>query len=359
MVRDIDLPVLFKNQLILSPGIWNDLDVRIPSIEASIQNTTWDSKSTAIIYSHTPEAEKWVGNLRNPSFQNGSLYGDLELWDRDLAIKLKFGKAPLGISARFGYAEQEPNVPIDMFYENFSIVYKPACTPAMINFSKKNLKDGKLHADILCNNNLSIAEFEGEVTNETSKGDDSEIEANQKIKRKGMDKGEEEASESDLMSVERGLSSKKTMESKENKIEETMETAEEVSAKETATEESQEAELSTLKKELAAVTARVAELEEAESEESEEEASEEEESEEVAEETKEEATKEVAEEAKEEESEKEEEAKSSEMAFAAKELIEAARELKKAAPKTTAEFGKDRIDNYEATTDRLVKDLII
>ena len=339
MVRSLELPFVFKNQLLLSPGNWNGLDVRSNSIEMSLQNTKWNSKNSSLIYSHAKEAEKWVGNVLNPKLVSGSLYGDLEIWDRDLGVKLKYGKAPLGISARFGYMEQEPNTPVDMFYENFSVVYDPACKPAMINFNKKESPDGILHTEVICNDAIQTVELENEVTTKTSEGKEIDAHKNQEIKKEEL---------SNLISNERRLSSKNTMGKEEEKVDKADESKEETEEKSEveSKEEPKNAELSALKEKVESISARVAELEEEDKEDSKEETEDDKSEEESKEETKEKVE-------EKEEIESKEESKDEKVS----ELTEAATALKEASPKTTAEFGLDNINSYESTTDRLVKEL--
>ena len=424
MVKDIELPVLFKNQLILKEGIWNGLNIQAEELKKSVLNTEWNSKSRALIYSHSAEAENWVGSILNERYSNGAFYADLEIWDADLAIKLKHGKAPLGVSSRFGYNEVIPNdhTPIDMFHENISIVYDPGCDPAMINFAKDKKKDGKLHAQVMCNKEIltkdlssdgdlrfkskkanyeytadgghihdeenpeglhshpeieemvaeirnmimgSVGEFNsGIVTNESSRGSGIDANTNQEIERKKKDKelSAELKKKSKFMSNERGSCSKNTMESKENANDNDEESE----------EESKESELSALMKTVESLSARIAELEKEDSKDEAEESNESEdeskESEEKSEESKEESEEsEESGESKESE-EKSEESKEStestetsgateELSKAAKELTSAAKAMKKAVPKTVAEFGLDQAKSQEATTDRLVKEL--
>ncbi|GEM_PF-3513658 len=130
-------PFLIKDVLLLSPGVWNDKIFSKESIIQGFYKTDWSNKENyALIYSHTELAENWVGNVINRQItEEGKLYGDLEIYDKDLAIKLGKGKAKLGISAKVAGDGTGPEFFIDS-YKNFSVVYDPACREAFINLTE-------------------------------------------------------------------------------------------------------------------------------------------------------------------------------------------------------------------------------
>lgn len=133
-------PYIIKDVLLLSPGIWNGKKFSQESISNGYYKTDWSNKENyALIYSHDERAENWVGNAINRRLtEDGKLYGDLELYDKTLAIKLGKGKAKLGISAKiYGELSDEGDFDIARF-NNFSVVYNPACTEAFINLSEGN-----------------------------------------------------------------------------------------------------------------------------------------------------------------------------------------------------------------------------
>lgn len=131
-------PYLIKNVLLLSPGTWNGKVFTSDSIKNGFQKTDWsDKKNYELIYSHDEKAENWVGNVINRVLSDdGKLYGDLEIYDKDLAIKLGKGKAKLGISAKIlGDYNEDTNIFNIEKFSNFSVVYNPACKEAFINLS--------------------------------------------------------------------------------------------------------------------------------------------------------------------------------------------------------------------------------
>ena len=136
------------------------------------------------------------GDFTNQGFEDGltglsvesTRRGDLEIYDRDLAIKLGKGKAKLGISAKiFGDLNDDSEFTISRF-NNFSIVYDPACKDAFIN-----LQEG------------------GIVTSDTSKG--SEV-GGSYVNRE-VDYGEKEKKKKKLNTVKKEENNRENMEKEE------------------------------------------------------------------------------------------------------------------------------------------------
>lgn len=137
---DISVPYLIKEKVLLSPGIWNGVNFSKENIKLAFENTDWTNKENfALIYEHDPRASNWLGNVINIHLsEDGSIIGDLELFDKDLINKLVLGKAKLGISARVLGIENELGEFENFTFNNFSVVYDPACKNAYINLSKEN-----------------------------------------------------------------------------------------------------------------------------------------------------------------------------------------------------------------------------
>ena len=400
-LSDIDLPVIFENRLLFSHGFHNNLNILPEEVVKSLANTNWsDQRNRSLFFSHHErDAQKWVGRINNPRVENGELYGDLEIHDADLALKIGPGRAPIGVSAEIRWPMQYPN-PTNFSYRGFAMVPNPEVPETMLNFSKAK-EDGfnsaTLHTPFV-NESVTFSEEvvedkNKEVSDEKTKGEESISVEVEEAKDKKPEV-EYDTDNSNLMSAERGLNKK--MENNANNVEEEVkETAEEVTNEEAeVVEESKEdakADFSEIKSAIESLSARISILEEKqakfseteEEEESKDEESEDEESEDeeeskedvVAEEESEVKTEEVkaeeveaeeveAEESKEdvaaeEESEVKEDAKAdfSQALFEKIDKLADAIAKKEAAPMTTAEFGNKVNNREDAVIDRLTKSL--
>jgi len=361
-ISDIELPMIFKNKLLFSDGFHNSWNITTEEILKSFQLTDWeDQRNRSLFLSHSErDAESWLGRIANPYIKNGQLFGDLEVHDANLAMKLGPGKAPMGVSAEIKWPPQF-NEPTDFTYRGFAMVPNPGVTETMVNFSKEN--DGKFNTATI------HTPF---VENKANFSDEEKEEIKEMIKEETR-----EGDESDLMSAERGLN--KMEENNANNVapEEEVKT-EEVEVVEAPTEEakeeevteevkeSKEADFSAIDGKIEALSARVIALEEkqakfsAEAEKAEEVKDEAEAEVEVKEEASEEVeevveTKETPEEEVKEEAPAEEaKADFSELANKIDKLASAIA-AKEAAPMSTAEFGTTGNDRGTAVIDRLTK----
>lgn len=168
--EQINIPYILKDKILLSPGEWNGLLFKKEQIELAFKNTDWTNKENfALIYDHDPRASNWLGNVINIHLsEDGSVLGDLELFDEDLINKLVLGKAKLGISARVLGSENDFGEFEDFTFNNFSVVYEPACKNAYINLSKSNNLE-KLNE--IFNYLKTSIELVGETTSQVSSGD--------------------------------------------------------------------------------------------------------------------------------------------------------------------------------------------
>ncbi len=394
-LSDIELPMIFKDRLLFSYGILNNWEIRPEEIEKSMINTKWeDQRTRSLFFAHNDrDAQKWVGRIANPHILNGELFGDLEIHDADLALKMGPGKAPLGISAEIKWSQQY-NQPTDFSYRAFAVVHNPEVVETLVNFSEQK-KDGFNTAtfQIPFKETTNFSEDSGVVTSESAKGSTTEENAEPMEEDKEVEEANfTEEKESNLMSAERGFNEIKMEEKQENVIpevkvveevkeevteivkEEVIEEAKEEEGAESV-EESKEADFAAFNDKFEKLVARVNALEskQAEFSEAAEEKSEEveeekvEEVEEVKEEPKEEVEEEeveeeevVEEESKEaEESEEVEESKEAEFSELAEKIDKLADAIikKEAAPMSTAEFGTKGIDKSNDIIDRLTLEL--
>ncbi|MFW6172919.1 MAG: hypothetical protein ACOC5T_04170, partial [Elusimicrobiota bacterium] len=171
--------ILIKDRVLLSPGNWNGLDFKKEEIEKAFQKTDWSNKQNyALIYDHDERATNWLGNVKNIRIlEDGTLIGDLEVFDRNIGLKLTKGGAKLGISAKLLGMENEKGEFVNFTFNNFSVVYEPACKKAYINLSKDEILIKLKELE------KRVKELEGETGASNSSGDEvGDATTNQKIK---------------------------------------------------------------------------------------------------------------------------------------------------------------------------------
>ena len=155
-------PITLKNILLLSPGNWNNVDYTELEIQKAFNNTDWNDRKFRTLYlDHQDTKERGVGNfsgfVQNPRLVNGSLYGDLEVWNPMIGAFLSQAKAKFGVSATLAGRENKQLGRIEDFhFESFSIVTDPACKPAMINLSNKQV-------NMVENSDVQVVTMENEV----------------------------------------------------------------------------------------------------------------------------------------------------------------------------------------------------
>jgi hypothetical protein len=208
--NQITIPYTLKNRILLSPGVWNGVNFSKNQIENAFYNTKWDNKENyALIYDHEAKASNWLGNVINRRLSDdGSLVGDLELFDEDLINKLVTGKAKLGISARVLGIENDLGEFENFTFNNFSVVYDPACKNSYINL-EKNKQLEKLD-EIFSELKTIIKDLSGETTSQVSSGakiDNACTGQKIKYKKKKLEDDEEEIEEDEEEMEETELNS--------------------------------------------------------------------------------------------------------------------------------------------------------
>jgi len=288
--------IILRDKVLLSPGNWNGLEFTSDQISKAFIATDWTDKDNfALIYDHDEKASNWLGNVTNIRLLSDSLVGDLEIFDENLARKLTIGGAKLGISARVLGSENKEGEFENFTFNNFSVVYDPACKNAYINLSKS--KAIEMIAQI--RKDLDIIELDITSSSSVSGSEIGNAKVNQKIKydikkKKKKDEDlldEEKEEESDSHDLKGGnnLSDSK-MEKEEEKTEQVEEVSKEevvkspeapavkAEVKEVVAEESEElkasknlsSKLDLVLKQVEELSAKVSKLEEAKVEEPEE-----------------------------------------------------------------------------------------
>jgi hypothetical protein len=152
LLESICIPHVIKNKALLTPGNWNGYDFSKEAIATGFKLTDWnDKKNYELIKDHADKplsVDAFLGYVKNAhlsligekdgdglDIMEGSLVGDLEIWDKDMIIKLAMAKAKFGVSAKVKGYEDGTSFMIQSF-NNFSVVDNPACKNAYINLGE-------------------------------------------------------------------------------------------------------------------------------------------------------------------------------------------------------------------------------
>jgi len=139
----VPIPFVIKNRKLMSEGKWNDFYYPASAIKKAYNNTDWSDKRVVALYLNHSDSDvaSWVGEIKNHKQVGSDLYGDLYIYDPNLAIKLAYGKPKFGISPKVRGDAQDKTIK-DFVYENFSIVVNPAVKTTYLNRDNKKLYGG-------------------------------------------------------------------------------------------------------------------------------------------------------------------------------------------------------------------------
>ena len=141
--KEVTLPYVHENVVLMSPGTWNGFTYSDESIKYGFMNTDWtDSDNLALYLDHLDRsARDWIGEVFNVRMQGNTVIGDLRIVsDKPTAMALAYG-AHLGISPKVE-GEADDFQKMDQFvFRNFSVVKHPAVKTAYIN--SENQKTAK------------------------------------------------------------------------------------------------------------------------------------------------------------------------------------------------------------------------
>lgn len=144
MSREVNTPFLVRDVTLMSPGIWNGWDYSAEELKKAYDSTDWSDEHISSLFLDHPDnphnaARDWIGRVKNSKqMTDGTIKGDLEIWDEDIVYKLSVAKAKFGVSPRVVGTEDKENMCfIDFFFDNFSIVSKPAQSTATINLAER------------------------------------------------------------------------------------------------------------------------------------------------------------------------------------------------------------------------------
>lgn len=131
--EEVTLPYTITDITLISPGVWNDYKYTGQAIKNSYNRTDWSNSETkALFWDHADRAsEKWIGEIKDVRLEGNRIVGDLEIVDKEAAIKLAYG-AKFGISPKVTGDVHGQNMKSFVF-DNFSVVLNPAVKTAYIN----------------------------------------------------------------------------------------------------------------------------------------------------------------------------------------------------------------------------------
>jgi len=131
--KDVKIPFVIKDKILMSPGVWNSYFYSSESIQDAFLKSEWDQKEVRSLFLDHEDLKsaEWIGEVMNPRMEGDNLIGDLVIIDKPTAMKLAFG-AKMGISPKVSGGEEEGRM-VQFKYDNFSVVINPAVKTAYIN----------------------------------------------------------------------------------------------------------------------------------------------------------------------------------------------------------------------------------
>jgi len=138
--KDITLPYVIKDKILMSPGVWNGYHYSDKSINAAFLESEWDKKEIRSLFNDHEDlrSREWIGEVRNPRMVGSDVVGDLFIIDKSTAMKLAYG-AKMGISPKVSGHEEGGSM-LKFRFDNFSIVINPAVKTAYINNAQRQEK---------------------------------------------------------------------------------------------------------------------------------------------------------------------------------------------------------------------------
>jgi hypothetical protein len=149
-LAEVDLPIVFKHQPLFKSGTWNpdtnnNFEFTPRMVDNSVKNTKWSSLNKRLYLKHSGafDVSKWKGNVENIESKDGTVYGDVEIWDADEGVQILYGKKPVAISADISF-----NHDGILFYKGFAIENDPGVRDSKMFLSDavKDELSGMYHA---------------------------------------------------------------------------------------------------------------------------------------------------------------------------------------------------------------------
>ena len=140
MMGNIQFPYVIKDKVLMSEGIWNNFYYSSEVIKDAFENTNWEDRRLRNLFLDHEDSRtsEWVGEVKNLNLREGTMYGDLIIFDPIFATKMEYGKPRFGISPKvFGDSDKYTRTMKSFNFENFSVVMNPAIKTAYINNSER------------------------------------------------------------------------------------------------------------------------------------------------------------------------------------------------------------------------------
>jgi hypothetical protein len=136
-LSDIKVPYTIKNKILMAPGLWNQNNYTKDGLNEAFKRTNWSDRNMSLFLDHMDTgAREWIGHVTNLVQDEtcGYTHGDLNIIDPVTALKLELG-ARFGVSPKIRGRLNNKNEVVGGFFENFSLVYEPACRMTFLNSS--------------------------------------------------------------------------------------------------------------------------------------------------------------------------------------------------------------------------------
>lgn len=148
-LSDVELPIIFKNQLLFKSGNWNHISFSNDMVYNSVSNTKWSALNKRLYLKHDGayDVSKWKGkveNIKTTKAPNAiEVRGDVEIWDAEEGIQIMHGGKPVAISADVEYNDAGT-----MFFTGFAIENDPGVRDnnMFLSDAVKNELSGMYHA---------------------------------------------------------------------------------------------------------------------------------------------------------------------------------------------------------------------
>ena len=126
-----------KNQILMSVGEANGNYYGIEELTKGFENTVWDKNTVSVFKDHNPySVDSWAGWVEKLHIDKNDMKGDIHFVDKDIINKLEAG-AQFGISPELIGKEDNGDVK-DIVFQNFSVVFEPACKTTYLNSQQRN-----------------------------------------------------------------------------------------------------------------------------------------------------------------------------------------------------------------------------
>lgn len=149
-LSDIELPVVFKNQLLFKPGKHNPItnkgfNFNEEMVKNSVKNTKWSALNKRLYLKHDGayDVSKWKGKVENIKPVGEEVRGDVEIWDAEEGMQILYGGKPIALSADIEHNENDI-----MYFTGFALENTPGINDVQMYLSDsvKNELNGMYHA---------------------------------------------------------------------------------------------------------------------------------------------------------------------------------------------------------------------